>query len=126
MVQVHIRNIDNYIPTKAPFRDVAPGTWYTAAVGVMRNAGVMVGCGDDLFCPDRTLTWGELLTVFTRFAESKPPTEYYTGEHWAKDSINKAFFLGWLEYKEPFDPGSIVTTVEMVDLIQAVFRWNNE
>ena len=125
-----------------------------------------------------TLTWGELLTVFARFTEDEPLTEYYTGEHWAKDSVNKAFTLGWflqsancrfvpcsrfhitkgglgysvnfqalgihheidklgqvcpcdftlgwLEYTEIFDPGRIVTTGEMVNLIQEVFRWNNE
>ena len=112
--------------TQSPFRDVESGSWYEAAVGTLQNAGIMVGCGDDLFCPDRTLTWGELLTVFARFTEDEPLTEYYTGEHWAKDSVNKAFTLGWLEYTEVFDPGSIVTTGEMVDLIQEVFRWNNE
>ena len=112
--------------TQSPFRDVESGSWYEAAVGTLQNAGIMVGCGDDLFCPDRTLTWGELLTVFARFTEDEPLTEYYTGEHWAKDSVNKAFTLGWLEYTEVFDPGRIVTTGEMVDLIQEVFRWNNE
>ena len=108
--------------TQSPFRDVESGAWYEAAVGTLQNAGIMVGCGDDLFCPDRTLTWGELLTVFARFTEDQPLTEYYTGEHWAKDSVNKAFTLGWLEYTEIFDPGRIVTTGEMVDLIQEVFR----
>ena len=112
--------------TQSPFRDVESGAWYEAAVGTLQNAGIMVGCGDDLFCPDRILTWGELLTVFARFTEDEPLTEYYTGEHWAKDSVNKAFTLGWLEYTEVFDPGRIVTTGEMVDLIQEVFRWNNE
>ena len=112
--------------TQSPFRDVESGSWYEAAVGTLQNTGIMVGCGDDLFCPDRTLTWGELLTVFARFTEDEPLTEYYTGEHWAKDSVNKAFTLGWLEYTEIFDPGRIVTTGEMIDLIQEVFRWNNE
>lgn len=112
--------------TQSPFRDVESGSWYEAAVGTLQNTGIMVGCGDDLFCPDRILTWGELLTVFARFTEDEPLTEYYTGEHWAKDSVNKAFTLGWLEYTEIFDPGRIVTTGEMIDLIQEVFRWNNE
>lgn len=115
-----------YGVTQSPFRDVGPGTWYEAAVGTMQNTGIMVGCGDDLFYPDHTLTWGELLTVFARFTSDKPLTEYYTGEHWAKNAVNKAVTLGWLEYSEMFDPGSAVTTSEMVNLIQAVFRWSNE
>ncbi len=115
-----------YGVTHPPFRDVASGAWYETAVGAMLDAGVMFGCGNNQFCPDRTLTWGELLTVFARFTEDKPLTEYYTGEHWAKDSVNKAFTLGWLKYAEGFDPGRMVTTGEMVDLIQAVFQWNNK
>lgn len=115
-----------YGVTQSPFRDVEHGAWYEAAVGAMLDTGIMVGCGNDLFCPDRTLTWGELLTVFARFAENKPSTEYYTGAHWAKNSVNKAFTLGWLEYSETFNPGKIVTTGEMADLIQAVFRWSIE
>ena len=115
-----------YGVTQSPFRDVEHGSWYEAAVGAMLDTGIMVGCGNDLFCPDRTLTWGELLTVFARFAEDKPSMEYYTGSHWAKNSVNKAFTLGWLEYSETFNPGKIVTTGEMADLIQAVFRWSIE
>ena len=115
-----------YGAAHSPFRDVTHGAWYEAAVGAMLDSGIMVGCGNDLFCPDRTLTWGELLTVFARFAGDKPPTEYYTGVHWSKDSVNRAFTLGWLDYSETFDPGKIVTTGEMADLIQAVFRWSIE
>ena len=115
-----------YGAAHSPFRDVTHGAWYEAAVGAMLDTGIMVGCGNDLFCPDRTLTWGELLTVFARFAGDKPPTEYYTGVHWSKDSVNRAFTLGWLDYSETFDPGKIVTTGEMADLIQAVFRWSIE
>ncbi len=115
-----------YGAAHSPFRDVTHGAWYEAAVGAMLDTGIMVGCGNDLFCPDRTLTWGELLTVFARFAGDKPPTEYYTGVHWSKDSVNRAFTLGWLEYSETFNPGKIVTTGEMADLIQAVFRWSIE
>lgn len=115
-----------YGVTQSSFRDVESGTWYEAAVGTMLNTGIMVGCGDNLFCPDHTLTWGELLTVFARFTADKQLTEYYTGEHWARNAVNKAFTLGWLEYSDAFDPRSIVTTSEMVDLIQAIFRWSNE
>lgn len=120
------KSAKTYGATKSSFRDVEPGVWYEAAVGTMSNTGIMVGCGDNLFCPDCTLTWGELLTVFTCFAKDKPITERYTGKHWAKNAVNRAFTLGWLEYSEAFDPGGIVTTDEMIELIQAVFRWNNE
>lgn len=109
-----------------PFQDVKPGMWYEPAVKTMQSTGIMVGCGNGRFRPDRMLTWGELLTVFSRFVGDKPFTEYYAGEHWAKDSINRAFTLGWLEYTESFDPEGIVTAEEMADLIQAVFQWNNQ
>lgn len=111
---------------QVPFHDVGPGIWYEKAVGAMLDTGIMFGCGNNLFCPDHTLTWGELLTVFARFAGDKPPTEYYAGAHWAKDSVNTAFTFGWLEYTEAFDPAGVVTTGEMVNLIQAVFQWSSK
>lgn len=111
-----------YLPTAA-FNDVAPGEWSAPAIGTVSKAGIMVGCGNNLFCPDRLLTWGELITVFSRFTVQGSPPAVYTGEHWARDAINTAISLGWIEYTEAFDPGTTVTCGEMIDFIQAVFQW---
>ena len=76
--------------------------------------------------PERPLTWGELITVFSRFTDGEPPAEVYTGGHWAKEAINTAISLEWIEYSEAFDPGGVVTCGEMVSFIQTVFQWAAE
>lgn len=118
---------DEWAVETAPFDDVAPDAWYAAAIGTMENTGIMVGCGNGIFAPDRPLTWGELITVFSRFTgEGEAPPEVYTGQHWAKDAINTAIALGWVEYSEAFDPGGAVTCGEMVDFIQVLFLWASD
>lgn len=118
---------DEWAVGTASFDDVAPDAWYAAAIGTMENTGIMVGCGNGMFAPEGRLTWGELITVFSRFTgENEPPPEVYTGQHWAKDAIITAISLGWVEYSEAFDPGRAVTCEEMVDFIQAVFLWASD
>lgn len=119
---------DEWAVVMAPFEDVEPGKWYTPAIGTMFNTGIMVGCGNGIFAPDRPLTWGELITVFARFAgdEETPPPEAYTGGHWARDSINTAISLGWIEYTVDFDPGEPVSSGEMASFIQTVFQWASD
>ena len=110
-----------------PFDDVGPGSESAPAIGTVANAEIMVGCGLGAFHPERLLTWGELITVFARFAgDNEPPAEIYTGDHWAKDSINMAISLGWIEYTDSFDPGATVTCGAMVGFIQTVFQWAME
>ncbi len=111
----------------APFDDVGPGSESAPAIGTVANAEIMVGCGLGAFHPERLLTWGELITVFARFTgDDEPPAEIYTGDHWAKDSINTAISLGWIEYTDAFDPGATVACGAMVDFIQTVFQWAME
>lgn len=117
---------DEWATHTAPFDDVEPGKWYAAAIGTVSNAGIMVGCGNGKFSPERPLTWGELITVFSRFTDGEPPAEVYTGGHWAKEAINTAISLEWIEYSEAFDPGGVVTCGEMVSFIQTVFQWAAE
>lgn len=118
---------DEWAVETAPFDDVAPDAWYAAAIGTMENTGIMVGCGNGIFSPEGRLTWGELITVFSRFAgDGEAPPEVYTGGHWAKDAINTAISLGWVEYSEAFDPGGAVGCGEMVVFIQAVFLWASD
>lgn len=114
---------DSLYTQTAPFNDVKPGTWSAPPIGTMSKAGIMVGCGNNQFCPDRRLTWGELIIVFSRFTAQGSPPEIYTGQHWAKDAINTAISLGWISYTEAFDPGATVTCGEMVNFIQTVFQW---
>lgn len=112
---------ERYYTETAPFDDVAPGVWYAPAIGTATNAGFMLGCGLGVFQPERNLTWGELLTVFSRFTEEETPPEIYTGNHWAKDAINTAISLEWIS--AGIDPGQTVTTGDLAGFVQTVFKW---
>lgn len=112
---------ERYYTETAPFDDVAPGVWYAPAIGTATNAGFMLGCGLGVFQPERNLTWGELLTVFSRFTEEGTPPEIYTGNHWAKDAINTAISLEWISVG--IDPGQTVTTGDLAGFVQTVFKW---
>ena len=115
-------SLKTYGATIPPFDDVEPGA-NAATIATANRAGIMVGCGNGAFKPDRELTWGELIAVCSRFSNSEAPPEVYTGEHWAKDAINIAISLGWLEYTDTFDPGEIVNCSEIINLLQIVFQW---
>ena len=112
---------ERYYTETAAFDDVAPGVWYAPAIGTANNAGFMLGCGLGVFLPERNLTWGELLTVFSRFTEEGTPPEVYTGNHWAKDAINTAISLEWIS--AGIDPGQTVTTGDLAGFVQTVFKW---
>ena len=112
---------ERYYTETAPFDDVAPGVWYAPAIGTATNAGFMLGCGLGVFQPERNLTWGELITVFSRFTEEGTPPEVYTGNHWAKDAINTAISLEWIS--AGIDPGETVTTGDLAGFVQTVFKW---
>lgn len=114
-------NRERYYTETAPFDDVAPGVWYASAIGTATNAGFMLGCGLGVFQPERNLTWGELITVFSRFTEEGTPPEVYTGNHWAKDAINTAISLEWIS--AGIDPGETVTTGDLAGFVQTVFKW---
>jgi hypothetical protein len=97
-------SLKEYSIENAPFDDVEGNA---PDIGTAYNAGIMIGCGLGAFHPDHELTWGELITVMARFTDEEPPAEVYTGDHWAKNSINTAISLGWISFSDAFDPGGL-------------------
>ena len=47
-------------PTTATFADVPPGYTYFRAIEALAGAGITSGCGNGNFCPEKTVTRGEL------------------------------------------------------------------
>ena len=112
--------------TNNPFADVVSGAWSSPAISTIYNAGLMLGYGNGNFGADRVLSWAELITVFARCTDGIDAPEVFTGQHWAKDAINTAIALNWIDYSEAFDPGGQVTCGAMIDFIQTVFLSFNE
>jgi hypothetical protein len=104
------------------FDDVSEDAWYNVAVSTIANAGIVVGYGDGKFHPERNITWAELVTIISRFVELRNDTHIIT-EHWAKNALNTAISLGWIDYNDKFNPNETVSVSETTDFINAIFTW---
>jgi len=89
---------------------------------VYSESGVVAGCGNGLFMPEKNLTWGEMITLFTRFTDAKPD-EPIPLQHWSADAVSVAASLGWMEYHSGFNPDAEVTIQEFTDFASGVLSW---
>ena len=53
------------------FSDVADGSAYASAVKWAMDKGLVSGYGDGRFCPDKSITWEQALSILYKFAASK-------------------------------------------------------
>lgn len=104
------------------FLDVPSAERYAVFVDTLQSAGIVSGCGGDMFLPERNLTRGEMMTLYARFVEPQayPPIQL---EHWAAGAIRTAAALGWLQYDDDFDPDEQVTAQEFLDFTLTVLNW---
>lgn len=117
-------NSKSYIADTCAFADVANGAWYYDAVAVLSSAGVIIGC-DGLFRPNDALTFGEFLTILTRFVEPKEtpmPDSLPYREHWAYASIVTAIACGWIDNAAKIDPNRTLTRGEAVGIVNSIFE----
>lgn len=106
------------------FADVASGAWYYDAVTVLSSVGIINGC-DGLFCPNDTLSYGQLIAILTRFVEAKEafmPDDLPYAEHWAYSDIVTAVAYGWIDNAAEIEPDRILTRGEAVKLINLIFE----
>lgn len=114
---VQLRTVHN------AFKDVPADAWYTEAINTLANAGVLVGCGNGLFCPENNLTWAQALTILARFVEpQKYELQYIRYEGWALDSIQTAVALGWIRDSAEIVPDALITRGQMADLVNLVLE----
>lgn len=98
------------------------GSPYQKAVSVLTGAGVFHGQADGLFLPDSIMSYGQLLTVLTRFVE---PKEGYVGsfnvlDHWAAPAAVTAASYGWIE-DVPIDLNAPATYGAFVNLLIKIY-----
>ena len=114
----------SYIADTNAFADVVNEAWYYDAVTVLSSAGVINGC-NGLFLPNGTLTYGQLIAIFTRFVEPKkaPMSDSlsYT-EHWAYGNIVTAVAYGWIDNAEEIEPDRPITRGEAVEIVNSIFE----
>jgi len=110
---------------KNSFKDVAADAWYNEAVSTIENAGLISKGSDGMFNPDKNITWGEMVTILAKFAEPNSKRKIIT-KHWAKDALNTAISYEWIDYNDQFNPDGEVTSVEMLNFINAMFTWTKQ
>ena len=115
-------SLKNVYSATEGFTDVSKDDWYFEIVSTLKNAGIISGCGNEMFQPERGLTYAEMITILTRFTE--PRTDHIIPlKHWSSGAINTAVSLEWIEYNDSLDPDIEVTTQEYIDFIITVFDW---
>lgn len=98
------------------------GSPYQKVVSALAGAGVFCGQSDSSFLPDSIMTYGQLLTVLTRFVE---PKEGYIGsfnvlDHWAAPAAVTAASYGWIE-DVPIDLNAPATYGAFVNLLIKIY-----
>lgn len=114
--------------TGLPFKDVADGAWYEAAVAYVYDNGWMIGTGDAVFNPDMPLTRAQLIQILWCCAEnpaadSSPGFGDVPAGAWYEGAADWAGAEQIVDPAENFDPGHILTREETVDLIWKYARY---
>lgn len=81
--------------TEAPFPDVPTDAWYAKAVSEMKDSGIIEGCDDGLFHPERPVTIGELYAMLLRAVTTSTfdvtvATGVSNDTHWANGVLENA------------------------------------
>lgn len=81
--------------TEAPFPDVPTDAWYAEAVAAMKDSGIINGCDDGLFHPEREVKTGEFYAMLVR-AGTRDGVDVTKADgvsndtHWAKGVMANA------------------------------------
>lgn len=112
-----------YSNAELAFTDVAADAWYAPYVNVIQAAGIVNGVGDGKYDPEGLLTWGQTLTILSRFVEQKEYTLRYINYHgWAEQAIQTAVANGWIADRADFIPDAVISRGEQEQLINSVLK----
>ena len=120
----------NYWTLENPFPDVPNngGAWFSNAVSVANNMGIVKGFPDGTFDPNQHMTRAEVVTVIARFLSEEIQ---YDGSddmfpdisgHWARNSINLTAKLGFIQGHPDgtFNPNADITRAEFATIINRI------
>lgn len=99
------------------------GSPYEEAVAALTSAGAFWGGCGETFAPEGVLSYGQFLTVLTRFIE---PEKGYVGsfnvlDHWAAPAAIKAASAGWID-DVPIDLNAPATYGAFVNLFVKMYN----
>lgn len=112
------------------FSDIPANAWYASSVKLLTNYGVVFGCGNDTFAPERPITRAEFTVMAVRFFDvygdgAADIIEKYadftdvSDGYWAAEFIKDAAVHGWVAgYGDgKFHPDAEITRAEVVTLV---------
>lgn len=114
-------SISLYRNVKSTFTDVAVDAWYTSYINVIEAAGIVNGVGGGRYDPEGLLTWGQTLTILSRFVEPKEYTlKYIQYDGWATQAAQTAVAYGWIDDSIVFVPDAVISRGQLEGLINGV------
>ena len=104
----------------ASFTDVKQGDWYYETITEMTEKGLFNGKGNNLFCPDDTMTKAEFLAVAIRIVH--PDTDFTAteGQKWWQPVYNKA--VTEIITEKEFPSNSIEQTINRQEMSLIAIR----
>lgn len=110
-----------YRDAQLAFVDVPANAWYTDYVRVIQAAGIVNGVGGGRYDPEGLLTWGQTLTILSRFVELKEyELQYIQYDGWASRAIQTAVAYGWIEDSATFIPDAVISRGQLEALINSI------
>ncbi len=82
----------------AAFSDVDPESWYGEAVAELTGRGLLTGCPDGSFQPERPISAAEFVTIAVRCGGLAPASGQ--SGHWAAGELRAALEAGWYDWDE--------------------------
>ncbi len=109
------------------FEDVPEGQWYTEPVRALASLGAINGYPSGLFCPGRSISRAEFVTIAARFSKllsSETTFPDLDTAEWAISSITSAVAHGWIKgYPDgTFRPNSPISRAEAVVILNAMLE----
>lgn len=101
------KNGDTITAANTKFTDIPANSWYSGYVKYLTGYGIVYGCGDNRFAPDRAITRAEFTAMAVRFFDAYGEgaddlMEKYSGfddvssGYWAAEYIKDAALHGWI------------------------------
>ena len=116
-------SISYYEKGQPLFVDVSADVWYYQAVTTIGHAGIVSGVGGGRYDPDGLVTWTQAITVLSRFVEQQEcELKHITYTGWARQAVETAVALGWIEDSTEFVPDAPISRGELVSLFNSVLE----
>lgn len=110
-----------YRNAQLTFVDIPANAWYTDYVRVIQAAGIVNGVGGGRYDPEGLLTWGQTLTILSRFVKPQEyALQYIQYDGWASQAIQTAVAYGWIEDSAVFAPDAVISRGQLETLINGV------